>query len=209
MPLVPVKLPDALPAVPEEVARFLADAQARIDAFVEARLNDPVHAFVPSDFPVAYGALRHVADEHLATGPKFCEWGSGAGVVACLAATVGFDARGIEFEPALVDLARRLAAAHGLAARFHVGNLVPTAGQRIAESVGELEWLAVGGPDPYEEMGLDVEDFDVIFAYPWPGEQEVIERLFGRFAADGALLLTYNGQDGIRAHRRRAGRYRE
>jgi hypothetical protein len=55
-------------------------------------------------------------------------------------------------------------------------------------------------------MGLDINDFDMVFAYPWPGEQHVIERLFDRFAADGALLMTYNGTEGVRLFRRRTAR---
>ena len=55
-------------------------------------------------------------------------------------------------------------------------------------------------------MDLEIDDFDTIFAYPWPGEQRVIERLFDRFASDGALLMTYNGTDGVRLFRRRPAR---
>ena len=143
----------------------------------------------------------------LAAGPRFCEWGSGAGVVTCLAAMVGFDAWGIEFEAELVELSNQLARQYHLKADFCRGNFVPHGGQKIAEGVGEFEWLAVGGPDPYEQMDLEIDDCDVIFAYPWPGEQRVIERLFDRFASDGALLMTYNGEtEGIRLYRRRTAR---
>jgi hypothetical protein len=206
MALVPVNLPDRLPPPTAGEAALIADARVRIDAFVESRLDRPVHSFVPSDFAMACGALRHVATAHLAPGEVFCEWGSGAGVVACLAAMAGFDARGIEFEADLVELSRSLAADHGLDVPFFRGNFVPYRGQRIAEQTGEFEWLAVGGPDPYAAMQMDVDDFDVIFAYPWPGEQRVVERLFDRFAADGALLMTYNGTEGVKLLRRRSAR---
>ena len=206
MPLVRLNLPAALPPPPPEVARFIVDAQSRVDAFIESHLTAPVHAFVPSDFTLVYGALRHVADAHLAAGPLFCEWGSGAGVVACLAAMVGFGACGIEFETDLVELSVRLARDYRLAVGFYHGNLVPHGGQRIAQEVSEFEWLAVGGPDPYDQMDLEIDDFDVVFAYPWPGEERVIESLFDRFASDGALLMTYNGIEGVRLFRRRTAR---
>lgn len=206
MTLVRLNLPDVLPPAPPGVAKFIADAQSRIEAFVEAHLNEPVHSFVPSDFSMVYGALRHVADTHLAAGPLFCEWGSGAGVVTCLAAMTGFDACGIEFETDLVDLSVRLARHYHLRAGFCHGNFIPHRGQKIAEQVSEFEWLAIGGPDPYDQMDLEINDFDVIFAYPWPGEERVIERLFDCFAADGALLMTYNGAEGIRLFRRRTAR---
>jgi len=206
MALVCVKLPDALPDATPEVKAFICDAESRIDAFVESHLAEPVNSFVPSNFPLVYGALRQVAEAHLSAGPLLCEWGSGAGVVACLAAMVGFDACGIEFEADLVALSERLASDYRLKVGFYRGNLVPHDGQRIAEQVGEFEWLAVGGPDPYDQMDLDIDDFDVIFAYPWPGEQSVLEQMFDRFAADGALLMTYNGTEGIRLFRRRSDR---
>ena len=209
MPLVRLNLPDALPAAPPEVARFIVHAQSQIDSFVESHMAEPIHSFVPSDYPLVYGALRHVADKHLAAGPLFCEWGSGAGVVTCLAAMVGFGACGIEFESDLVELSIRLARHYHMKVDFYRGNLVPQGGQKIAEKVDEFEWLAVGGPDPYNQMGLETDDFDVVFAYPWPGEERVIERLFERFASDGALLITYNGIEGVRLFRRRTVRAAE
>ena len=39
-------------------------------------------------------------------------------------------------------------------------------------------------------------------AYPWPGEEQVIFDLFTDYAAVGALLLTYHGQDGVRLARK-------
>jgi hypothetical protein len=207
MPLVRLSLPEVLSPAPPGVARFISDAQLEIDAFVESRLSEPIHSFVPSDFSLVYGALSHVAAGHLAPGPLFCEWGSGAGVVTCLAAMVGFDACGIEFEADLVELSIRLARDHQLKAGFCRGNFVPRGGQDIAEQVGEFEWLATGGPDPYDQMELEIDDFDLVFAYPWPGEERVIERLFNRFASDGALLMTYNGDtEGVRLFRRRPAR---
>ena len=67
----------------------------------------------------------------------------------------------------------------------------------------------MGGPDAYEQMEMDIDDFDVIFAYPWPGEQWVMARLFDRFAAVGALLVTYNDVEGIHLFRKRAGKAEE
>jgi precorrin-6B methylase 2 len=207
MALVPVTLPDALPAATPAASALIEDAGERIRDFLESRLDEPIHAFVPCDFWLVCRALVHVAASHLAPGNLFCEWGSGAGAVTCLAALAGFDARGIEFEADLVDLARALAADHGVEAEFVRGNFVPNAGQRIAEEVSEFEWLAVGGQEAYAAMGMDVDDFDVIFAYPWPGEEQVVLRLFDRFAADGALLMTYNGEaEGMKLFRRRSER---
>ena len=36
------------------------------------------------------------------------------------------------------------------------------------------------------ELGLDPDDFDIVFAYPWPGEEQIIFDLFASHAATGA-----------------------
>ena len=66
----------------------------------------------------------------------------------------------------------------------------------------DVAWLSTSGPDGYEELHLEPDDFDVIFAYPWPGEEQVIFDLFADCAAVGALLLTYHGQEGVRLQRK-------
>ncbi len=47
-------------------------------------------------------------------------------------------------------------------------------------------------------MGLDPDDFDVVFAYPWPGEECLIASLFEKYAAEGALLLMYDQFNSVR-----------
>jgi hypothetical protein len=70
-----------------------------------------VPRFVPSD----YGATCPAASLlRAAPGRLFCEWGSGFGVVACLAALLDFDACGIEIDEELVEAARQLAQAFDL-----------------------------------------------------------------------------------------------
>ena len=63
----------------------------------------------------------------------------------------------------------------------------------------DVAWLSTDGPDGYEELELEPDDFDVVFAYPWPGEEQVIFDLFADSAAVGALLLTYHGHEGVQA----------
>jgi hypothetical protein len=48
----------------------------------------------------------------------------------------------------------------------------------------------------------DPDDFDLVFAYPWPGSEDVIYRLFDAFAATEALLLTFHGSEGLRVDRK-------
>ena len=109
MPLAEVPYPEDDAPLPPDVRRFLRDADRRIEDFL---YSARVPAFVPSDYPSAYRILKALNDHPVARGNRFCEWGSGYGVVTCLAAMLGFEAVGIEIDAGLVDCARRLAEAY-------------------------------------------------------------------------------------------------
>ena len=120
------------PTLPRDVRDFLHEADRRIARF---QREQSLPAFVPSDFATAYAALRALEASNLAPGRCFCEWGSGFGVVSCLAALLGFDACGIEAESDLVEAAERLAADFGLPVQFTCGNFLPAgAAAREAEA---------------------------------------------------------------------------
>ena len=204
MPLVNVPLLNRTTSLPGDVRTFLSEARRRIDAFQqEARIP----SFVPSDFEQVYAALAALADASPVTGNLFCEWGSGFGVVACMAAMLDFDACGIEIEGELVDAAQSLADDFGLPVEFVHGSFIP-AGFDPHASGEEYAWLTTARDSPGEEMELAPEDFDLIFAYPWPDEEYVTENVFQRFARTGALLVTYHGGDDFRLRRKRGHRHR-
>lgn len=192
-------LPSARIALPQEIREFLREADQRIEAFAQDRL---VPGFVPSDFPTVYQALRNLTGSGLATGPRFCEWGSGFGVVTCLAAWLGLEAYGIEIDGDLVRAARQLAADFGVRAEFLQDSFIPPGSERSLDAGEVAAWLTVQPSTVHEEWGLDPEDFDLIFAYPWPDEEQVIDDLFQRHAAPGALLLTYHGREEVRLRRK-------
>ena len=52
-------------------------------------------------------------------------------------------------------------------------------------------------------MGFGPADFDVIFAFPWPDEEDVIPALFDRYAVRGAVLVTYHEGESFRVRRKR------
>jgi hypothetical protein len=204
MRLVEIELELPEVEMPVHLARLLEQAQQHIETF-EKVLQPSLAAFVPSDYELVYRALVSIQTRRLATGRRFIEWGSGLGVVACLAESLGFDAAGIEIEPRLVDMAKTLSAAHGARVQFVCGSFVPDGAELRLDRLADVAWLSTDGPDGYEELQLEPDDFDTIFAYPWPGEEQVIFDLFADYAAVGALLLTYHGQDGVRLHRRVRG----
>jgi len=186
-------------SLPRAVRAFLREADRRIERF---RRDRHFPGFVPCDYAKAYAVLRALAAGDLAPGRLFCEWGSGFGVVACLAAMLDFDASGIEIEQDLVDAARQLAEDFGLPVEFACDSFIPAGGEACLESGDGFAWLTVHEGSTLEELGLAPADFDVIFAYPWPDEERVIGTLFERLAGVGAMLLTYHGGDDFQLRRK-------
>lgn len=201
MRLVDVEFEAADVALPDDVTELIAAARRRVEQ-MEEEFRAAIPAFVPSDFEVVYAALAFIQKARISTGQRFLEWGSGIGAITCLAAKLGFDAVGIEVEPPLVETAEELAEEFDVAAQFVCGSFVPAGAEEHVDSAGEVAWLRTDAEDGYRELELDPDDFDVIFAYPWPGEEQLIFNLFEHCAAVGTLLLTYHSQDGLRLQRK-------
>jgi hypothetical protein len=187
---------------PADVHRFLREARRRVRWLSRAR---SFPAFSASDFGRVYAALRSLEASGLAPGRWFCEWGSGLGVVSCLAAMLGFEARGIEAEGDLVKAARRLALDFALPAEFARGNYVPDGARGLVEEGRAFAWLNDAPDSGYEALGLGPDDFDLVFAYPWPDEAGLVAELFEGHARAGALPLTYHA-DGLLQLRQKQGR---
>lgn len=201
MHLVEQTLPACTDELPREVRAFLREAERRIERFER---TCPVPGFVPSDFEGAYRVLRSLVAAELASGTQFCEWGSGFGVVTCLAALLDFEACGIEIDGELVDAARHLADAFDLPVQFVRGSFIPEGGE-VCVGRAEFSWLTTDGERTEDELGLAADDFDVIYAYPWPDEERVTADLFRRYAAPGAVLVTHHGSGDFRLRRKVRG----
>lgn len=200
--LTPVEL-DLPPAkLPRRVASLLDAADELIERLQFERRDRPIPAFVPCDFVLAHHALVQVQERSLAPGHRFMEWGSGAGVVTCLAAMLGYDAIGVEIEKDLIEMAERLAEEFEVETEFVLGSFVPPGYESEVDEQRDINWLRTDGADAYEELDLDPDDFDLVFAYPWPGEEQIVFDLFAHSGAVGALLLTYHGQEGMRLQRK-------
>ncbi len=199
MPLVELNVPIEGAPLPPDVLAFLSEADRRIERF---QREQHVPAFVPSDFVGAYAVLRAVSAGDVAAGNLFCEWGSGFGVVACLAAMLDFDVYGIEIERELVDAAQQLADDFDLPVEFICGSFIPEGSEGSVATGHPFAWLTTEAGSTLEDMGLDPADFDVIFAYPWPDEESVIGELFEQHAGAHALLVTYHGGENLRLRRK-------
>ena len=206
MPLVDIEISINGSVLPDHVVAFLREADLRVNQFV---WNSPFFAtgFAPSDYGTVYRALGTITEANLAPGTSFCEWGSGFGVAASLAAMLGFTACGIEIERGLVDASQRLADDFGLPVEFVHGSFVPPGAEAdveeaFADTSTEYFWLVTDADDAYGELGLGPHDFDIVFAYPWPGEECLIASLFEKYAAEEALLLMYNQFNSVRLQRK-------
>jgi hypothetical protein len=195
MPLLDVPLTLDADRPPADVRRFLREGERRIRRFQHAR---HLPAFVGSDFVAVYGALRALEESGELGGRWFCEWGSGLGVVACLAAMLGFDAWGIEAERDLVKAARRLAWDFDVAVEFVRGSYFPSGAEAGLTSGREFAWLSRAGRSAYDAMDVKLDEFDLVYAYPWPDEAEMIAELFESHARTGARLLTYHPDGELR-----------
>ncbi len=169
-------------AVPRFVDCFIRDAEDRAE-----ELGDRAGRglFVPGDYRYAFQVLQWLVDtRRVSRGASFLEWGSGLGMVAILAALLGYEAGGVEIDEGLVKESRALAARYGARARFEHGSYEPgKAGLKVITAARRA----------------------VVYGYPWPGEEMRFLQLFADTAAAGAYLLLCLGPEDIRVYRKTEG----
>lgn len=157
------------------------------------------HPFVPADYEKVLDALLPLRG----AGLRFLEWGSAMGVITIMADMLGFEAYGIELDPGLVAVARDLAGRSGSAARFAVGSFLP-GGYEWRSSTGDRRLGTIGhGASGYPQLGHPLEDFDVVFGYPWDGEAAIMHDVMRCYGGRDARFLLY-GTRGVQIYR--AGR---
>jgi len=206
MPLIDIELSIDESDLPSDVLAFLREAYLRVGEHVR---NSPIRlsGFAPSGFATVHRSMRAIVEAKIASGNSFCEWGSGFGAVASLATMLKFRGFGIEIDGDLVDASRQLAQDFGLPVKFVHGSFISPGEGACADEACDnfttgLSSLVTDADNAYSELGLDPGDIDVFFAYPWPREEHVIENLFARYAAEGALLLTYNRYHSVRLRKK-------
>lgn len=147
------------------------------------------HPFVPANYD-------KVLEELLAAyrpGLRFLEWGSGTGVITIMADMIGFEAYGIELDASLVVVARELAKKYNSQARFAAGSFLPM-GYVYRDITGDTRTGTLeSGPSGYMELGHPLDDFDVVYGYPWPGEDDVMVDLMRAYGRSDAQFLLHRG----------------
>ena len=198
MTLQSINIPDEIKRLPHAPAamRLMQVARERIDTFM-ADDNSVTENFVTCDFYLLDQSLTWIEQNHLLTGRRFCELGSGFGVATMLASLQGMESVGIEIESNLVEQASELAEMLDLPAEFYCGSFVPHDISGLVELGRDVEHVETHEGEVYEEIGLGLDDFDLFFAFPWPGEHTFFEAVFEAGAAANSLLLTYRGRNGM------------
>ncbi len=190
--------PDGIDAaLRARLSAVCADGWAFFERFDREVREREFHPFIASEYEVVLDAL--VA--HRAPGRRFLELGSASGVITIMADLLGFAACGIEIDASLVTTARALAARFDSKARFVAGSFFPT-GYTFRAASGDVRTGTLGeGTSGYLELGLALDDFDVVFGYPWGGEEPVLLDLMRQYGSPAATLLMHGVNDGVKAYR--------
>ncbi len=176
----------------DRLRRLCEEGLDTANRLVEGRKGE-WHSFVPAEYDEVLRALL----EARSTGGRFLEMGSGLGVIAIMADLLGFEAYGIEIVEELVAESRRLAGRFESEARFVNGSFLPADFKWVSDA-GDSRLGAIGiGDSAYPELGFKLADFDWVYAYPWPGEGEVLRGLMDSQGGAGARLLLQGYTGGI------------
>jgi len=159
-------------------------------------------AYVGSGLPAVNRALARIQAEGLAPGPLFCEWGSGVGGVCGVAALNGFTPVGIEIQGDLIGAARSMAKDLALPTVFAEGTFLLPGDEHLAAATSHTHLTF--DRHAWDALGVAPGDCDVVFAYPWPGEEACVDGVFARHASPGALLLTFHDRDHVLLQRKLA-----
>lgn len=149
--------------------------------------------YVSADFAAIHQRLIELRPK----AQTFLEWGSGLGVVAIMASRLGYDAYGIEVKPELVEAARLLAEQFHANATFAVGSFIPEDFAAQIHTGDEFHRTDTNDHAAYDELDMELRDFDLIYAYPWPEEHGVFRSIIRRCAAPRALYLRYDVREGL------------
>lgn len=206
-----IPIPPAIDSEPiaAELVDRLAKAAGRIQSFQDRWDRPQIEQFVAADYAHVYQAIRWTLATQIRIGDRFLEWGCGFSVVSAMASTLGLDVVGIESESELLAQGRQTIAdwfaTSGEGPELVCGNFLPPGAEGLADDP-MLPSLGHPVPSAYKTIGLDLDDFAIVYSYPWPGEDEFHETVFDRHAAAGALLLMFCGPNDLRLMRKRSGK---
>jgi hypothetical protein len=172
----------------------LKELWIEVEAIWEANQHQPEYTlYVSADYQAIYDQLCRLRGR----ATTFLEWGSGLGVVTIMANRLGFDSYGIEAESRLVCLAEGLAKKYHANPTFAIGSFIPTEYQENLAAGVEFGRTLTEHASAYEDLDMELRDFDLVYAYPWPDEHRIYRHIMQRHAADNALYMRYDAREGL------------
>ena len=177
MPLIDVEFEPPKIAIPANVAALLADAKNESTRSKTTR-GPRCRRSCPAISKSAYRALAEIQADQPGHRPAVHRMGQRhrrrhlPGVSSVSMPSASKSNRSSSRSP------NKLLNDHGIAVDFVCGSFVPDGIGAHVDWVDGVAWLTTDGPDGYEDLGTRPDDFDVVFAYPWPGEEQVIFDLF-------------------------------
>jgi hypothetical protein len=198
-----IELPPSIDKMPvsSQIIGWIRDAQRRIEAFQDCWKKPQIEQFVAADYLLVYQTLAWLLESQPRRGNRFLEWGCGFAVVTALASTLDLDAIGMEAEGDLLAQGRNTIELWDVDVELVHGDFLPMGAETLADDP-TLPSLGHGLTGGYEQLGMDLDDFAIVYAYPWPGEDDFHEAVFDRHAAIGALLLLFCGPNEMRLWRK-------
>lgn len=195
----------------EKADSLIWEANRRAEEFYSAGLGLRYPKYIPSDPRLVWESISYLKASGYIQGDMFCEWGCGFGIAAGLASLLGMTAYGIEIEEDLVGRATKLMKDLQLSVEILQMSYLPDG---FEESEGH------GGKDlilPYEMSsrgervmipeydGLDPQEVNLFYVYPWPDQEQMMMDLFSAVASEDAILLMYLGDGEMAAFEKAEG----
>ncbi len=187
--------------IPDELAARITSARDEIEAFQDRWDRPQIEQFVAADYHLVYQCLNWTLQFQPRLGQRFLEWGSGFSIVSAIAAEMGLNSFGIEAEPDLLAMGRKTIQTWNVSVELVEGNFLPPGAAQLSDDP-MLPSLSHDVADAYQSIGLDLDDFALVYSYPWPGEDDFHEFVFDRYAASGALLMLFCGPNDVRLWRK-------
>ncbi|MGB0745254.1 MAG: hypothetical protein ACPGSB_12080 [Opitutales bacterium] len=193
-----------------QVQALVDASEERFDTFIANALNKRYPRYIASEPRQVYAALQWVTEKSHVQGNRFVEWGSGFGIATGMAALLGYEASGVELRSGLVEIARELLQSRKIKADFLCTSYIPE-GYHEFEIMGGSDLVRdesfgneiEGGAVYYdEEVEIDLSEVDLFYGYPWPGEQEMMLKLFDAVAEPDAVFIAYYGDKEVCIYRK-------
>lgn len=204
-----ISIPSSIDSIPisGHLQNRIESAIARIEAFQDAWDRPQIEQFVAADYAMIWRTLDWLRQSQPMIGNRFLEWGCGFAVVSAMASELGWDSIGIEAEGDLLAEGRKTIEQWSVEVELVHGNFLPPGATRLAEDP-TLPSLGHPVPEAYSRLELGLDDFAIVYSYPWPGEDDFHETVFDHFAETGALLMQFCGPNDVRLWRKTSGRLR-